>query len=108
VVAQSGCDDGSSAQKYKASSAYQVTGVDNTRLEIYNNGPVTAIFDVCQNFYDFYNDRSNAAKVYTGSCSSSSSDYAGGHAISVVGYGPCQCHEQRIHNDLHLGSCHTL
>lgn len=83
----SGCDDGSSAQKYRASSAYRVTGVDNTRLEIYNNGPVTAIFDVCQSFYDFYSDRNNAGKVWPGTCSSSASDYVGGHAIAVVGWG---------------------
>jgi C1A family cysteine protease len=61
--------------------------VDNTRLEIYNNGPVTAIFQVCQSFYNFFNDQSNKAQVYTTSCTTSSSDYVGGHAISIVGWG---------------------
>ncbi len=91
---QSGCDDGSSAQKYKAASAYRVAGVDNARLEIYNNGPVTAIFDVCQSFYDFYNDRNNVGKVWPGTCSSSASDYVGGHAISVVGYTTQHTHDR--------------
>jgi C1A family cysteine protease len=69
------------------SGAYEITGVDNIRLEIYNNGPVMAVFDVCQSLFDFYNDQSNLAKVYTASCSSSASDYVGGHAVSVVGWG---------------------
>jgi hypothetical protein len=57
-------------------------------LSLGKNGPVTAVFDVRQSFYDIYNDRSNAAKVYTGSCSSSAStDYVGGHAVSIVGWG---------------------
>jgi hypothetical protein len=68
--------------------------VDNTRLEIYNNGPVTAIFDVCQSFYDFYSDRNNAGKVWPGTCSSSASDYVGGHAIAVVGYTTQHTHDR--------------
>jgi len=81
------CSDGATATAYKASSASPVTGVENMMNEIYNNGPITAGFDVCQSFYDFYNVASNAALVYKGSCTSSSSDYVGGHAISIVGWG---------------------
>jgi hypothetical protein len=80
------CSDGSTATKYTAAGAALITGVDNIRLEIFNNGPVTAAFDVCNSFYTFFNDANNAGSVYTTSCSSSSSDYMGGHAISVVGY----------------------
>jgi hypothetical protein len=72
---------------YKATSANLVSGVENMMQEIYSNGPLTFTFDVCQSFYNFYGVSSNAALVYTSSCSTSSSDYVGGHAVSAVGWG---------------------
>lgn len=81
------CKDGTTATKYKATGATRISGVDNMRLEIYNNGPITAGYDICNSFYTFFNDANNAGKVYSTACSSSSSDYMGGHAVSIVGWG---------------------
>jgi hypothetical protein len=71
--------------KYRGTATAYVTGVDNIRLEIYRNGPVAAGFDVCQTFYDFFDNPNNAGKVYTSSCTSSAADYLGGHAVSMIG-----------------------
>jgi hypothetical protein len=70
------------------------------RLEIYNNGPITAGYDICNSFYTFFNDANNAGKVYSTACSSSSSDYMGGHAVSIVGYA--------FHTTTHRATKHSL
>jgi len=38
---------------------------------------------ICNSFQTFYSN--NPTSVYTGTCSPSSSDYQGGHAVKIVG-----------------------
>ena len=81
---QSGtCMDGSQGSTYYTSNVYQVTG--SIEDEIYNNGPVTAVFSVCKSFDTFF--ANNPTGVYTTDCTENSEDYIGGHAVKIVGYG---------------------
>jgi len=84
-VCSTTCDDGSNYVAYKGTNYYSVANdVTSIQLEIYNNGPVVACFDVCQSFYNFFNSPTSYA--YTTDCTPSSSDYVGGHAVTVVGW----------------------
>jgi len=81
------CSDASAYSPYKGSSAYSVSGVTNIMLEVYNNGPIVATYSVCQSFYTYFSSSSNIPYAYTTQCSTSSSDYVGGHAVTIVGWG---------------------
>ncbi|CAJ0576227.1 unnamed protein product, partial [Mesorhabditis spiculigera] len=52
-----------------------------TRDFIWYTGPVVACFFVCNDFYSYTNG------IYTRDCKTTDSDYKGGHAITLIGYG---------------------
>ncbi|XP_035826084.1 cathepsin B-like [Aplysia californica] len=65
------------ADKQFGSTSYGVRGVDQIAQELVSNGPVTAAFDV---FEDFLSYKTGVYKHVTG-------QYLGGHAIKIIGYG---------------------
>jgi len=80
------------ADKYHASSAYSIRGVQQMQSEIMTYGPITVGFDVYQN-WEFYR-----SGVYSGTDASA---YMGGHAVKVIGWGECtDCNPKYI--------CHSL
>jgi cathepsin B len=60
-----------------AKSAYSVNSVTDIMTELVNNGPVTAAFDV---YEDFLTYKSGVYKYTTG-------QLLGGHAVEIIGYG---------------------
>eukprot|EP01087_Luapelamoeba_hula_P016564 TRINITY_DN509_c0_g1_i1.p1 TRINITY_DN509_c0_g1~~TRINITY_DN509_c0_g1_i1.p1 ORF type:complete len:931 (-),score=48.09 TRINITY_DN509_c0_g1_i1:106-2898(-) len=80
------CDDGSAYTTTSCTSYYQLpTDNSEVQLDIYNHGPVVTGIYVCQSFYDWF-DTNVGSATYPYDCSPSSTDYAGGHAITVVGW----------------------
>ena len=83
---QTGAEDGTPAQFYRALCYYSVPGTapygteENIMSEIYINGPVTTGMEVYPSFYQFnpkkdiYEDNIDAPRV-------------GGHAVRIVGWG---------------------
>ncbi|CAJ0576344.1 unnamed protein product, partial [Mesorhabditis spiculigera] len=52
-----------------------------TRDFIWNTGPVVACFNICDDINYYTNG------IYTRNCKTTDSDYQGGHAITLIGYG---------------------
>jgi len=63
--------------KVKAKSSYSIKGEDKIMKEISTNGPVTAAFNVYEDFVSYS----------TGVYQHTTGNYLGGHAIEIVGYG---------------------
>ena len=53
-------------------------------LEIYENGPIVASFDVREGFMVFGNDKNNMGQVFT--ADDNTGDILGGHAIMIMGW----------------------
>jgi len=65
------------SDKLRATSAFSVRGEDNIMQELTTNGPLYVAFDV---YSDFETYKSGVYHATT-------SDYLGGHAVTMVGYG---------------------
>lgn len=59
----------------------------DVRREIKIAGPVAATILICEQFYEFYHNASNAKKIYTQNCSVTSSNFVGYHEVVIVGWG---------------------
>jgi len=73
----SSCEDGSEYKKYKASTWYSFSTVNDIKQNIMTNGPVETGFSV---YEDFMNYKSGIYKR-------ESANMLGGHAVKVVGWG---------------------
>ena len=75
------CDEGNkepySTQLIFADSVYGVSGENNIMQELYEHGPVEAVFTVYEDFYQY------TSGVYSHVAGSA----AGGHAVKIIGWG---------------------
>ncbi|CAG5118286.1 unnamed protein product [Candidula unifasciata] len=77
LACRSGYNKTYTEDKRKGSSAYQISGEQKIMQDLVDNGPVTAAFQV---YDDFLNYKSGVYKYTTG-------QLKGGHAVKILGYG---------------------
>jgi cathepsin B len=75
------CVDGETFQKYKSKDAYQITGIDNIKKEIFTSGPVETGFKVYKSFMSY------TSGVYQRHWWEFWDTFEGGHAVKIVGWG---------------------
>jgi cathepsin B len=75
------CVDGETFQKYKSKDAYQITGIDNIKKEIFTSGPVETGFKVYKSFMSY------TSGVYQRHWWEFWDTFEGGHAVKIIGWG---------------------